>query len=314
MYFPFLYGKEGELRAVESVAGKSGSPQLIFPIVEPVRPVTNFFKQALTKLEAAGNEMYLIVNPTLGTLQDAGEVAKWHQEAAAWIAKPVVRPTLALLPTTPLSEIAAFAKSYPSRPVGLVVKSSALAAADVKRALGSANVLVFVVAKAVPSQYVAAFGASNVVVINDSFNAQQRNADYGAVELFTEENLNFVATGAPGFSDYTPMTARFTDATGGEAGAIALHLTFREKGRIYVQHFVSDVRVQGTGTWATKLLEAIDHVHRQRVATPNRFDKTAGIDDFERQYNLRRTTNGAGYKGLQTSHHIITVARALGIS
>lgn len=316
MYFPYLYGKEGELRAVTAVAGKLGSPQLILPIVEPVRPVTNLFHQMMRDFEHASDEMYLIVNPTLGTLQASDAVAKWHLDAAPWIAKPVVRPTLALLPTTPISEVSAFAKSNPSRPIGLVVKSSALVAADVKRSLGSANVRVFVVAKAAPLQYITAFGASNVVVINDTFNAQQRNADYDGVELFTEEHLNYPTTGAPGFSDYTPMSAGFTDTTGGEAGAIALHLTYRDNDKIYVQHFVSDVRVQGTGTWATKLLESIDHIHAQRVATPNRFDHTPGIHGvkgFQEQYATRKVTNGAGYKGHQTSHHIITVTRALGI-
>lgn len=113
------------------------------------------------------------------------------------------------------------------------------------------------------------------------------------------------------------MSAGFTDSTGGgEAGAIALHLTYRDNGRIQVQRFVSDVRVQGTGNWATKLLEAIGHIHAQRIAKPGRFDNTPGINGakgFEQQYATRKVTNGAAYKGHQTSRHIVAVARALGI-
>ncbi|QNE35440.1 sce7725 family protein [Leifsonia shinshuensis] len=313
MYFPYLHGKEGELKALKSVAALLGTPQRIFPILEPVRSIKALERAVFTDFATANAQLYVITNPSQGQLADLAALAQWQSDFSSWLASPVVRPTLLILPTTPLGEVSAFATTYPSQPVGVVVRSSTLSAADVKTALGGANALIFVYATATPNAYVNAFGAGSVVVVRDAFNAQDKNASYSGIETFDDDHATYAAAGRPGFSDFTPMPPRMNSGGGGPAAAIALHMSFRDSGDINVQHFVSDSTTQGDGTNSTKFLEALDHLAEQVRVTPTRFDSSPGLDEFLTLHRDRRATNGAGYKAWQTSHHIITIARELGI-
>jgi hypothetical protein len=313
MYFPFLHGKEGELKALKGVAGLLGSPQRIFPIVEPVRPIKKLERDLLSEYEGAGAELYFVTNPTQGELADTTALQQWRRDASTWLPKATVRPTFVILPTTSIAEVGAFAAAYPNRPVGVVVKASTLNAAAVQTALGTADALIFVHATASPNAYITAFGTGKVVIVKDAFNAQERNADYQGVETFNDDHATYAAAGHPGFSDFTVMPPRMASRGGGPAAAIALHVSFRDNGDINVAHFVSDSRTQGDGTNSTKFIEAVDHLAAAVRANPTRFDNSPGLTALLALQAARQATNGAGYKAHQTSHHIVTIARELGI-
>jgi hypothetical protein len=150
-----------------------------------------------------------------------------------------------------------------------------------------------------------------LVVVENSFNTQPRNADYEGFEWFTGSHREYESAGNPGFSDFGPLPNTFAES-GGQAAAVAIHFSYQgEDGDIWIQHFVSDSRVRGDGSNTSKLTEAIAHLVREVDANPGKFVDSVGLQGFRRLYDDDQSSNLMTSKRHQISHHISTIAMSL---
>jgi hypothetical protein len=315
MYFPYLYGRQAELSAVRCCSTDFGKPQKIYPVIEPAVPASKGLIKTLVKLKADQAAAYVIVNPSLYKLSDAASQAQWATDVALYVADPqLVRPTLKERAATTASDIASFVAAHPGRALGLVLGSERISGPNVASAIGTNNVMVFLLPGVDALSYAAAVGAHRIVSVRDNFTQQTRNADYHGDEWFTNQHQTFAAAGQPGYGDFTVLPAAF-NAGGGPIGAAAFHLTFKDPStqEFRIQHFVSDEVQQYVSTGPVKLLEAIAHLQAQINATPHRFESSPALTSYLSQLSTGNATSPANNKSLQIQHHLFAVARHLGI-
>jgi len=313
MYFPYLYGRQGETRAIEDMAGRLGNPQAIFPIIEPVVENIPDLSRALDAMKTNGNSVYLIVNPSRYKLETTDAVARWTRSAAAYIADvALVRPTLELRTGVRAADLTTFLTANAGREVGVSVRTSHIAPSVLARITSGLPVLHFLHASADPAGYSSAVGASRAVEVRDSFRAEVRNADYSGEEIFTIAPSRFAMEGRVGFSDYTILPGKF-NASGGPLGAAVIHMSFADPSddSIWVQHFVSIETRQYQGSQPSKLMEAMTKLDAQVRTTPGRFVSTTGFASYQDQFSKRSPTSPTYNKRQQISHHVETIATVL---
>jgi hypothetical protein len=311
MYFPYLYGRQAELKAISDLAGPLGTPQKITPLLEPVDPAPKLIA-TLDKFKADGKHLYMVVNPDLGKLSDKGQRSIWDAEMRGPISDgSLVRPVYKETASTNVSEITAFAKANSGRHFGVLLTSSRLPPADVKTALAGTDHLVFLHPNSTPTIYANALTPSRTVYISDNFKPELRNKDYSGEKWLGNNHATWHTTGHAGFSDYTILPSTFTPG-GGPVGAIALHMTYEHGGDLRVQHFVSATSDQSIPQ-AIKFKEALDELEAQISATPARFRKSPGLSLYRNQLAAGQFTNLSGSKSQQISHHIYTIGKHLGV-
>jgi hypothetical protein len=309
MYFPYLYGRTAELLATAESAHDFGSPQQIFPVIEPVRKA-DALRRSLDAVEKAGKAVYVIVNSTRGDLQTPAAQTLWQTEMSAYLAKALVaRPTFRQDDSTPLTALQAFVTKYAGRAIGVVLTSNAIAPVDVAAALTGANAVVFLMTSVNRSAYSTAIGSALTIDVEDNFQTEARNADYTGTKGQGTNHLTW--TGRAGFSDFTVLPAVYKDG-GGPTGAVAVHLTYEEPLELRVQHFVSTITSSG-GAPSPKFAQALSQLAAQIAATPRRFRKSPALDDYLEQARVGKYTSPERNKRLQIMHHLFTVARHLGL-
>lgn len=311
MYFPYLYARQGECRAIEDIASGAGaSSQKVMPLLEPAAINSRDLIRALTALKQSGMATYLIINPSKKTFNVSSVLGTWLADVAPFLNDATItRPTLEVRASTSLADISTFLSSFPNRSLGLSIRSSHILAATIAAATSGHDVLHFLHASADPVGYSVSVGASRSVEVRDSFRTEARNADYFGTEQFTASHLYFASEGRPGFSDYTLLPGKFNDS-GGPLGAAVIHLSFVEttSKSLWVEHFVSDETRQYQGTQPSKLLEAMTKLDLAVAANTSKFGSTPGLASYQAQYAIRTPTSPTYNKRQQISHHIATAA------
>jgi len=311
MYFPYLYGKAAELRALRSLANNLGTPQKIWPIVEPTKPAAPL-KATLAEFKASGAGMYLAINPHRGELADSTAVTNWRNALNGELADPaLIRPTLLIETSTTLAELRTFVAANGGRNIGVVVTGNALPAPDLANALRGTSCIAFLDRHANRSAYAAALPARSTVDIEDNFIPKARNADYSGSDPQGTNHLTWASAAKAGFSDFTILPGTYSDS-GGPMGALAIHLTYEHPTELRLQHFVSITQVQGTPL-APKFRESISALEVQIAATPARFRVSPAITDYQAMRASGQYTSAEKNKRLQIIHHLYTVGKILKI-
>ena len=309
MYFPYLYARQGECKSIEDLAGRLGSPQKVFPVLEPVVEDSRPFMHALDALAHFDEAAYVVVNPSRWKLQQPAAVARWHGAVAGYLANAkLVRPTLEVRSGMTLADVNVFLRAFPGRSVGLSIRSAQVAAAAIAGATHTGPILYFLHSTADPSGYSAAIGAAGCVEVRDSFRTETRNADYAGQEPFTTAHQHFSSEGRAGFSDYTLLPGHF-NPNGGPLGAAVIHMSFVSPAdqSLWVEHFVSDEIRQYQSSQPTKLMEAMTKLDRAANSAPGKFKVSPGFVAYQDQFARRSPTSPTYNKRQQISHHIDTV-------
>ncbi|YCK81236.1 sce7725 family protein [Arthrobacter sp. D3-18] len=311
MYFPYLYARQGECRAIEDLApGLGASAQKVFPVLEPAATNSRDLVRALSALAQHSAATYLIINPSKKSLDQGAVFGPWMADVSPFLSDArITRPTLEVRASTSLTDITSFLTNYPGRSLGLSIRSSHIPAANVAAATSGYDVLHFLHSSADPVGYSAAVGASRSVEVRDSFRTEARNADYVGAEQFTAAHLYFAGDGRPGFSDYTLLPGKYSDS-GGPLGAAVIHLSFVENASksIWVEHFVSIETRQYEGSQPSKLMEAMTKLDAAITADSSKFVTSPGLSSYQAQFASRRPTSPTYNKRQQVSHHIATAA------
>lgn len=312
MYYPYLYARQSELLATTSSLSCFGSPQTIVPVFEPVCKPTKLLG-ALAVFEESQAAAYVIVNPHQGDLKSTVAQADWYEAVAPTIGgSSCARAAFQFRANTTLREVGGFEASFPEGPIALVIQAQWLDASDLADVVAGRDVLIFTGSGADELSCGQAFGTERIVRVRDNFPAQARNADYGGEERLGRNHLDYEKSGYAGFSDFTVLPATFS-ATGGPAGAVAIHLTYEgPKREFWIQHFVSDETDRNVGTSSSKLLEALRYLREQVQATPDRFVESPALEEYLRQLRDKTPTNLPTNKKLQIVHHLHEVSAFLG--
>lgn len=70
MYFPYVYGRRHELLALRSANSKYLTPELVVPIIEPVKSNSGDLIRCLDILGKENKAAIVIANPTQGDFKD----------------------------------------------------------------------------------------------------------------------------------------------------------------------------------------------------------------------------------------------------
>lgn len=315
MYFPYFYGRGAELLALKDVAvrlsPKPRSQQKVFPIIESLQADAMPLKRALGTLRAAGLKVFVIANPCHEELANATNRTAWSSALNAELSDPsVVRPTFMVAANTQKSELRAFLTQFPTQDIGIVVGRDSINPNDLKKELGSRRALVFLHRACDPSQYEAVLPATDSVRVAESFASEERNADYGPPELFSEEASTFRTNGHVGFSDFTLLPKAIPKlSSGGPAAAVAIHLSYinPKTSHIWVHHYVSTTTQRAVGSIGSKFLEALAKLDGDIRQSPGKYIPSLGLSVFQAFHTNSKATNLATSKRYQIAHHLETV-------
>lgn len=307
VYYPYFRGKQFELITVREMATTLASSKFV-PIIEPVRDSLGGLERALSAISDAGGKAIIIVNPHHGDHRESGsKIAKLmsdgylgggqitagillQSDTSEYDAQKLFeqfgdhRPVLIHAGFTDPKSLALYLRNRPSDVAHVFVD-------------GHANLI-----------YRRNFSSHVRILIKDGFR-RQRNADYPAVEEFSELHVTYTDLGMSGFGDFLIVGDVYSEG-GGPAYAVAIHLTFIDPLKddvMYIYHFVSDTRDTPADP-AGKFAQALAKLIARLDAGDSNLTETSAIREF-RELHEKGHFPGLGYvKKLSMMHHIETLS------
>ncbi len=246
MYYPYLRGKQFELKALRDYSSENLNEEQILPIIEPVNQSTNALSLAIDQLKANGMKFSIIMNPNDGDFkhktvsfdiltskpdlvkaEDVWIPAYLYQGRALELDREITKSTW--------------------NEVILVFKTCAdIDNPDVSKLISNAKVKTIVnnFGKTISRRVKKTIKdtGKSLVCLEDCFVNRKRNADYQSAvdEPFSEMFYYWQEEDFNGFGDYTSLPSEYAEG-GMLPYALAIHLTYRKsEDQIYIHHFVSD--------------------------------------------------------------------------
>lgn len=253
MYFPYLRGKQFELKALKDFFDENPSEEFIIPVIEPVNKSTRALESALVALRGGGHHYALIMNPCEGDFK--------HRNV--FFSLPDDKPDLFSLDGTwtpaficdedaagsVLNRIKAnsFSKVMLIFPTGIDLDDDLT-----NRLINHESVRYIVIyfrsASSPRIRSVLNSTGKSIIHMEDCFKSKKRNADYAdhPDEAFSSAFSFYRSEGYYGFSDYTALSSEVNDG-GMLPYALAIHLTYQKSVDVIgIHHFVSDTNYDQT--------------------------------------------------------------------
>jgi hypothetical protein len=307
LYFPSLHARRAELLALRSVAGKASPGAPFIPILEPVKASADDLARALDVFAQRQQPVALILNPHQGDFRGTTPPAAWKAAVTSRVnSQANIIPAWRCAAKTTYQQVLAFASAYPTRDVALVIHDPHFKPAEITALAAISHIKYFVVVNAgLSSTQLAALPLARQVHVNDQFNKQLRNVDYGGPELFTDQHQKFGSAGHAGFGDFVCVGSMF-EPGGGPASAVAIHASYRDPTSldIYVEHFISNDVKRHVGDTASKFLQAARKLVAATKKRPLEFGSDAALVTFEKHVVAKHYPGLAASKQLQIEHHI----------
>ncbi len=313
MYYPYLRGKQFELKALRDYSLENKNEDKILPIIEPVNQSTNVLSLAIDQLKSNGMLFSMIMNPNDGDFR--------HKTVSFDILslKPDLKENKgvwipAYLYQGDPSRLDKEITDSPWDEVILVFKTCAdVDNLDVAALISNAKVKTVVnnFGKTVSRRVKRAIKdlGKSLVCFEDCFVNKKRNADYlnDVDEPFSEMFYYWKDDGFDGFGDYTALPSEYAEG-GMLPYALAIHLTYRKaEDQIYVHHFVSDNNFDQSNIKG-KFYEAaskIEPFFERRI-------HTASVDELISKANNPDGYPGLGYlKKLSVKNHLELIKQVI---
>jgi hypothetical protein len=253
MYFPFLRGKQFEMKALKDFFEENPESGQIIPIIEPVNKSNRALESALVSLRNGHHPYALILNPCEGDFKHRSVLFTLPEENpdlfvqdGSWIPGFICHESQ-------LSSIERCLNSDAYNRAMLVFPSGINLDNEIVTSLvNHRNVSHIVVCfPSFPSPRVKrtlrATG-KHIIYMEDCFITRKRNADYADYpdEPFSSVFSYYQEEGYYGFADYTALSSEVSDG-GMLPYALAIHLTYKKsEDEIYIHHFVSDTNYDQT--------------------------------------------------------------------
>ena len=291
MYFPYLRGKQFEFLAVRELAQngllyKNNSVNVI-PIFEPVKNNFSYFDEFITSNIIFG----IVVNPKVVKV-DYDLIQNYILTNESYKNNFFV---CILIESNNENEVLNYKSIYKNFNKIYIHKKYNHILAN--------NLLVFndgiynLVSTSIGNIYNI---LNNKVMLEDSFEKLDRNADYPAESYFNNYYLTYKQLGYIGISDYLTIGDTYSE-TGGTPIAVAIHLSTEQNNAIYIKHFVSD-NIVGRGDVSVKFTQAVGKL--VNFVIQNNITHTEGIKEFLNWANTNHFPNLGPVKKASMKHHI----------
>lgn len=306
MYYPVLRGKQFELIALRELA-KLNISRYFRPVIEPVKRFSSPFSRTIKELNDSHIVPIVIINSLLG------EEDSYREFYPSLIdAKVDFLPCIAHGNNDSYSSFLETVKYLNGAPYSLYAKS--IADENVFGHTEHAEILLLDSPISV-AQKVAKALLKPVVVIEDGFDKQIKNADYSPRSDFLSALSEYKSAGLAGFGDYT-VTGRTFSEGGGPAYVVALHLSQIIKGKsifspefsIVINHFCS----ANNGSYADpagKFFEALSKLYEFLKEHGNEITTTQSIIEFKKLYESQHFPGLGTAKKLSIRHHIEIITK-----
>lgn len=247
MYFPYLRGKQFELKALKDFFTENPDERFIVPIIEPVNQSYRALVSTVESLRKEKRHYAIIMNPQEGDFKHKtikfslpAENPDLFVPATDWIPAFLCGGEADDLVINALD-----CNRYTN--VMLVFQSGINLDNELTQRLITHSSVEYIVVyfHMTPSPRIkkALTGiGKRIVYMEDCFKAKKRNADYAVQtdEPFSSLFSFYQEEGYYGFSDYTALSSEVIDG-GMLPYALAIHMTYKKsEDEIYIHHFVSD--------------------------------------------------------------------------
>ena len=312
MYYPYLRGKQFELKALREFAVENCQERRIIPIIEPVNGSMTALEAAVRQFVENNFRFALILNPADGDFRypevrfELPENPLMSENMKVWIPAYLYRGEPVRLDTQ-------IAESGYDNVMLIFRKCVDVDNEDVMALLSNSKVRWIVndfggiVMRR--TKHALLGTGKEVIVLEDCFKAKKRNTDYSdsVDEPFSEMFYYYRDDEFSGFSDYTALSSDFIDG-GMLPYAIAIHLTYeRGKDQMYIHHFVSDTNYDQSNvrlkfTEAARKIEPFFRDKPKTLAVNELIDRAEAYDGYP----------GLGYlKKLSVKNHLELVSRIM---
>ena len=290
MYYPYLRGKMYELLAIKELIANNSKN--VSPIIEPVRDNSTF--NNLLKLAKKNDyNLNIISNPQVGEYKAVDQLPG--------LIKVNNMKNSIIIQNNNTVTISKDDLLFYDAPVEVLDDSNR-------------NSTINVVQDSLVFNKSRIGNPKHVVVFNDCFNRQDRNADYSENqdENFSEYHLVYKEVGYEGFGDYSIIGKDYQDS-GFAPYAVAIHIVYFDKNNILrIHHFVSDSNDDMYDP-ANKLHEALGKLHNW--VNSSSFDKdknsSEGLMQLDTLFSEDRYPGLGFLKKLEIMHHLEIMNRYL---
>ena len=311
MYHPYFRGKQFELITIREMAELFAEKNFV-PVIEPVRESLGGLKRTLSAVCDAGGRAIVIVNPYHGDHQEDGTSITGLLQEGFKDGNNISAGILLRSDMTVEEAMACYGQHADHHPVLIhagFTEPKALAAALGDGMSSLTNAFIEDHAKLLYRKH---FDQSTRILVRDGFK-RQRNADYPAMEEFSDLHVTYRDLGMTGFGDFLIVGDVYSEG-GGPAYAVAIHLTFIDPDKdnvMYIYHFVSDTKDTPTDP-AGKFAQALAKLITKLDSGTSHILETNAINEL-RDFHAKGHFPGLGYvKKLSMKHHIETLAAYLG--
>lgn len=295
MYFPFMRGKQFELKALQEIA--NAVKEKCIPIIEPVKLNVKPLEKTVTALNKSGIIPIIILNPQIGELKGKPH----HIENVLSLNK-----TLKFIPCLKYSGDCNLMSSRDLSTHAVYVESSVNK--EFIELISKTNPLYTILPEGSPKIVIQS--TKRIVIINDPFQKRKRNADYPPKSFYSDIHTRYsdISEHIIGFSDFTIVGSDFAES-GGPAYVVTIHMSHIDQDEfdtMSIRHY-SSVDDQSTSNPGGKFLQALTKLVNDHQNNPILFDNTIGLQGFK-SLNARRHFPGLGeVKKLSMEHHIETM-------
>ncbi|WP_174921550.1 sce7725 family protein [Burkholderia metallica] len=311
LYFPYLYARQSEIRALRSLRGNQPLRNVVIPVLEPVNHAHAELQRLLNDFGVANDNLIVVTNPYQHEFHGRG-LDGWIEPIEETIdAHRSLIPGLLCSQATTAEQIRDFLTQHRERDIALLYLNARLSDAQVQRLAERANIRFHInLHERMSAAHRAMLPREKVVDVRDDFQRKARNADYVGIEFFTDRHLNYQQV-AVGFGDYTVLGATF-EAGGGPAAAVAIHGTFKERGGdVWVEHFVSDDVELNVGTVGEKFLQATGKLVARARQFPRKFGNDQALQDYADDVAAQHYPGLGKSKERQIYHHVALMHQLL---
>lgn len=307
MYYPIMRGKQYELIALRDLAPIL-SPKYFKPIIEPVRNNLSPLIKTIEILNKHKIVPIVIINPNLGDFSDTPEI----------LTEKLFKNDLDINITfIPCIKVMGQADEYKK-----IISDTSIEKAvyiydglnkDKMQLLSMHNVAYAIINKDSPDAAKNQLNNINVILMDDPFQKEKKNADYGSKSFFSDLHVSYKDLRyAKGFGDYTIVGDSFSE-TGGPAYVVTIHLSYidgDEFDSMYIKHFSSED--DGTPTNpGGKFKQALNKIIHLVDKKPEMFYETIGINELKLLYTDDHFPGLGIIKKVSMIHHIQTICNYL---
>lgn len=273
-YFPYLRGKQFELIALREMSLFTDDPNIISPIIEPVKKIGTTLLKTLDCLIEKNINFNFILNPKVGDIETDYDTFI-NTILSQLKGYGNYQPAFIVNEQANLSLMIEFIQKYNLRNLTLIcvqppkddnLFEALLEAISIRYAILQDDSSVRRLSRKV-RRY-----CEQIIFLTDHFKVKTRNVEYNDPddEFFSDDHLYFDEEGYDGFADYLTIGNDYKEG-GFLPYAVAIHLTYFDENQAFrIRHFVSDSTEDNAdtpGKFAEALAKLIPFINEKGIHT-----------------------------------------------